>query len=227
MKDVLKGEQRKEEKRRLILRSAVSIFSAQSYHATTVKEITDGAGISVGTYYLYFKNKEDLLEQLYDYMVDYMDRVDELAVNENTNNAARKFARAITANLWVFEAFSQLTWIMMVEAVGLNPRFEQKRLETNERRRSKVESILAMLNELGVTDVLDTRIASIAYIGTFQVVYHWLMGDRSSRLTDCSYPLTVYNLQALNIDFDHNSLKSYIEEMLMVLDAEGSKIAEF
>lgn len=227
MKDSLKSEQRKEERRRLIFRTAVSIFSEKGYHAASVKEITDAAGISVGTYYLYFKNKEDLFEQLYDYMIDCLDRTDDLAVNENTNNAARKFARAITANLWAFQELSQLTWIMMVEAVGLNQRFEQKRRESNEKRRGKVESILDMLNGIGVTDILDTKIASIAYIGTFQVVYYWLVGDRATKLTDCAYPLAVYNLQALNIGFDHLSLKEYIAEMLSVLEEKASSIAEF
>lgn len=41
----------------LIIDTAVIVFYKQGYHSTTIKDITNTAGIGAGTFYLYFKNK--------------------------------------------------------------------------------------------------------------------------------------------------------------------------
>lgn len=47
-------------KKENILKAAEKIISQKGYFATTVEEITKKAGIGKGTFYIYFKNKEDL-----------------------------------------------------------------------------------------------------------------------------------------------------------------------
>lgn len=53
-----------EERRDEILTAAYALFGEQGYDQTTVQEITDKVGVAKGTFYLYFKSKEDLLNQL-------------------------------------------------------------------------------------------------------------------------------------------------------------------
>jgi len=55
------------DKRTRILRSAARLFSRQGYNETSMKDIADDAGIAVGTIYLYYRNKEDLLIGIYQY----------------------------------------------------------------------------------------------------------------------------------------------------------------
>ena len=49
-----------EDKRKLILKVAEKLISKKGYSKTTIDEITKKAGIGKGTFYLYFKNKNDL-----------------------------------------------------------------------------------------------------------------------------------------------------------------------
>ena len=44
-----------------ILEAAARVFAQKGYHAATTKEIASEAGVSEGTIYNYFQNKEDLL----------------------------------------------------------------------------------------------------------------------------------------------------------------------
>ena len=53
--------ERKEQKRRLIMKAALKIFSRKGYSPTALDEIAQEAGIAKGTLYLYFKDKEDLI----------------------------------------------------------------------------------------------------------------------------------------------------------------------
>ncbi|HTP57481.1 MAG TPA: TetR/AcrR family transcriptional regulator [Spirochaetia bacterium] len=52
------------ETRRQILRAATGLFSAQGYGAVTMREIAGRAGCSHTAIYLYFKDKESLLEAI-------------------------------------------------------------------------------------------------------------------------------------------------------------------
>jgi len=54
-------EEMREEKKALIMNTALEHFSNVGYHATTITHIARHAGISKGLMYNYFKSKEDLL----------------------------------------------------------------------------------------------------------------------------------------------------------------------
>ena len=56
-----KFEEMREEKKTLIMNTALEHFSNVGYHATTITHIARHAGISKGLMYNYFKSKEDLL----------------------------------------------------------------------------------------------------------------------------------------------------------------------
>lgn len=49
------------DKRQAILAAARELFASQGYEETTIAEIARAAGMAVGTVYLYFQNKHDIL----------------------------------------------------------------------------------------------------------------------------------------------------------------------
>lgn len=48
-----------------ILTAAIKIFAERGFHQSTVAQIARQAGVADGTIYLYFKNKDDILEHFY------------------------------------------------------------------------------------------------------------------------------------------------------------------
>lgn len=52
-----------------ILKAGFDLFSAQSFHATTMEQIANRAGIARTTLYDYFKSKEEILFYLFDEIV--------------------------------------------------------------------------------------------------------------------------------------------------------------
>ncbi|MCR4748286.1 MAG: TetR/AcrR family transcriptional regulator [Lachnospiraceae bacterium] len=61
-----KGERRKEE----LLDIAYRMFISKGYENTSVDEIIEKAGIAKGTYYYYFKSKEQMLEEVIGMMIE-------------------------------------------------------------------------------------------------------------------------------------------------------------
>jgi AcrR family transcriptional regulator len=49
------------DKKQIIINAAIKCFAQKGFHATSIQEIVDTAGIAKGSVYSYFKSKEDLL----------------------------------------------------------------------------------------------------------------------------------------------------------------------
>lgn len=59
-------EQNKATNRQAILDAAREVFAARGYGATTVRDIIRGTGLASGTFYNYFRSKEEVFEALMD-----------------------------------------------------------------------------------------------------------------------------------------------------------------
>jgi AcrR family transcriptional regulator len=55
-------------RRKQIIDGAIKVFSAKGFHAATVREIADAAGLTMGSLYNYINTKEDIVYFVYDYI---------------------------------------------------------------------------------------------------------------------------------------------------------------
>lgn len=78
------------ERKRDIMDMAASLFMSRGYEETSINLIVGQLGIAKGTFYHYFKSKEDILEAiLEDYLSAYADRIS-VAVSQGSMNAYEK-----------------------------------------------------------------------------------------------------------------------------------------
>jgi len=52
--------------RQMLLESALELFGAKGFHATSVQEIVKAAGLTKGAFYHHFASKEDVLRLIHD-----------------------------------------------------------------------------------------------------------------------------------------------------------------
>jgi AcrR family transcriptional regulator len=55
-----KTRRKKDAKRAAMMQAALRVFAEKGYHAATIRDIVDAAGVAVGTFYFYFPDKETL-----------------------------------------------------------------------------------------------------------------------------------------------------------------------
>lgn len=56
----------REMRKQAIVNAAIHLFAGKGYHRTNVRDITHAAGISTGTFYLYYPNKRELFIEVVD-----------------------------------------------------------------------------------------------------------------------------------------------------------------
>ncbi|WP_223646764.1 TetR/AcrR family transcriptional regulator [Corallococcus sp. EGB] len=57
---------RESERRRTILRAAIDVFARKGYHGCRIADVAKEAGVAYGLVYHYFKNKDELLETVFE-----------------------------------------------------------------------------------------------------------------------------------------------------------------
>ncbi len=60
------GGTREGERRRTILRAAINVFASKGYHGCRIADVAKEAGVAYGLVYHYFKNKDELLETVFE-----------------------------------------------------------------------------------------------------------------------------------------------------------------
>ncbi|WHY01146.1 TetR/AcrR family transcriptional regulator [Neobacillus sp. DY30] len=69
-------------KKQLIMEKAIELFAEQGFEATSVQQITEHCGISKGAFYLSFKSKDELINEIIDhFMIQFTTEIDYLVRN--------------------------------------------------------------------------------------------------------------------------------------------------
>jgi TetR/AcrR family fatty acid metabolism transcriptional regulator len=85
-----------------ILEAAVVVFAERGFFQSTVSQIAKQAGVADGTIYLYFKNKDDILVQFYEYKTSQAFKRFREAVNQATS-AEQKLRSLVYTHLEEFQ----------------------------------------------------------------------------------------------------------------------------
>ncbi len=105
----------KTEKYRRILEAAIKVFAEQGFFHSTISQVAKEAGVADGTIYLYFKNKDDILIQFYNYKTrNIFNRFRETV--KEAENPSEKFRNLIRCHLREFQRDHNMAVVYMAEA---------------------------------------------------------------------------------------------------------------
>jgi len=97
-------EEIRENKRAQIISAAIECFSTKGYHAVSISELAEFAGISKGLMYNYFKGKDELLrcvfQEIMDTMMNMFDPVKKgLMEKDDLRKYLERFFKHLKSNL--------------------------------------------------------------------------------------------------------------------------------
>ncbi len=168
--------------RERIIQAAIEVFAERGYNGTTVDDIVAAAGSSKGAFYFYFPNKEGLFLAIVEDFATSLASAIAGAVSQ-ASGAMAKVEAAIEAGARAFGRDRALSKIMLVEAVGLNPAFENKRREIYARFAALIQSYLDRAVAEKDIPAIDTEVMAYAWLGAInEVVVHWLESGRPKEL---------------------------------------------
>lgn len=173
------------DKRRRILDAAVSVFAQHGFYNAKVSQIAKEAGVADGTIYLYFKNKEDILIQVFIDAMDEILRRQEEAIGQVSDpiDRLRTFIRVHFASVAESRA--------MAEVITVELRQSSKFMRNTDMKPfGRYLSMIARIVDDGVrTGVFargsDPRLIARAVFGAVdELALEWAMSDRNASLDE-------------------------------------------
>ncbi|MCM3760972.1 TetR/AcrR family transcriptional regulator [Alkalihalobacillus oceani] len=160
----------KEEKRELILQSALRNFAEEGFDRATMQNIAKSAGVGKGTTYEYFPSKEALFCEVL--LKGISNMVDELtAVLQQPGGVHQKVERLFQKNLEIFRTKSDLQAIMLNNLGKIPADLHRRLMEKQRELLGTMEQIFAEAIQADEVSDVPPRIAAAAVLNGLKVIY--------------------------------------------------------
>jgi AcrR family transcriptional regulator len=178
------GRMNPEERKNQILEIAKKVFAERGYYKTNIEMICNQAGVSRGTIYRYFKNKEEIfaviLEERFKGALRGMVQEYESRefVFKNREEIVADYVRSIEESLAFTVADRDFARIALEVSTGVSKRFTQMRQDYERKFLAQVQKILDQWKRNDfVRDDLDTELAAIRLIGAMEKIARMFLFD--------------------------------------------------
>ncbi len=172
---------RKVERRQKILHHARDVFARRGYHEAKIDEIVAAAGIARGTFYLYFKDKRAVFEEIVDRAFTQIGmaivRVDPKDPGRSVADQVQENIRRIVRTLLEDRP---TTKILLTDAVGVDPAFDRKLHSFYEVVENLLVESLREGQELGIVAPGDTRLFAHLMLGALKEILYQVVRRKAA-----------------------------------------------
>ncbi|WLR50809.1 TetR/AcrR family transcriptional regulator [Bacillus tianshenii] len=126
--------QQRIELRRIYARKLLNVISSQGFHSLKIQEMARIMNVSKATLYNYFSSKEDIIQEVANHYLDYIQEIDQMVLNDDlsfTYRFQKLFQQGVLSTIYASEAFLN----------DLKASFPQQYEEMMVARKKRLESI--------------------------------------------------------------------------------------
>lgn len=145
-----------------IVQAAILLFEKRGYERTTSNDIAAEAGVSVGSFYVYFTDKRQLLLGIFDRLADelYKNIFDGLKAEHLFDAELRPRIRQAVANTILDKQRHSGLHRVISELVLKDAEFAERRKAVMDRSVAKLQELISLASKAGLTWDIDAEAAS-------------------------------------------------------------------
>jgi AcrR family transcriptional regulator len=190
---------RREERRAHILDCALGVFAHKGYHSSSVSDIIKKAGVARGTFYLYFKSKRAVFDELLDDLFALLhSKVKRIDPSRGPAGVVAQMESNIDAVMGCLIDNRPMLRLLMAGVVGLDSSFDKKLTEFYDRLVELTQRSLVQGHDMKVVRSVNAKIVSLCIIGTIkEVLYQIAMGRKMPKREVLVKEILDYGLRGL------------------------------
>ncbi len=209
----------KKDKKSILMKNGGILISHRGYYATRVEDITKESGVAKGTFYIYFKSKEEMFitilnEKLKEYL-ETSDRLIKKKVNLKWKiyNLTLDFLKLITENIGIFKTSMEISCI---EGNATGEKIRNIMIESNKKI---IENICLYLYEGLITREINEKyknsVKELALIyDTIRTEYFF------KKLMNISFEKQVKKVEYTSFNSKFDGINAAINEINIEKEAE-------
>ena len=191
------------EKRKRILDSAIKVFAKTGYSDARIQDVTEEAGVSHGTVYIYFKNKDALFMSIFQEILGELIQYISSEIQKE-KNAEDKIRRIISMQLDIIEENPDLTKLILIEFPRSGNFLNDSNTNVLSRYIDLISDVLKQGIDEGIFSIeMRTEVtATMIYAGIQGIATRWILDGMG------------YSLKAMEksiADILLNGLKSFVK----------------
>ena len=167
----------REERRKIVVRCAKSVFSQKGYYQASISDIIKRAGIARGTFYLYFQSKRDVFNSILDELIRELEKVIKQINLDPSAPAPEQLKSILRSVIMLALEDRDMTQIVLSRAGGLDSEFDGKLREFYEKVLRTIESSLQDGIELGLVRECNTKVIACCVLGCMKEVVNHILSD--------------------------------------------------
>jgi len=162
-----------------VLRHAKRIFARKGYHRANITDIITRAGIARGTFYLYFRNKRELFEELLAQALGELnERIRRIQMAPGEPSPLDQLRANLHRVVEFVLAERDLTAIMLNHAMGLDRVLDARIGEFYDEIANKIQRSLDLGMQMHLVRECDTRTAAYCILGVVKEIVGQVSRDR-------------------------------------------------
>lgn len=162
-------------KRDAILDATLHLLSKKGFHGFSIRDVAKESGVATGTVYLYFADRDDLIKQLYDQIVDKVVEYfsgsieDSMTIEQKFNQLSHQF--------WLLFAQQPEILLSKTQFDHLPPDILRSHFQQAKSRTSSLSDFFAQGTKSGKLKKLPEEILfSLAFEPLFEIARKRLLG---------------------------------------------------
>ncbi|RME90833.1 MAG: TetR/AcrR family transcriptional regulator [Candidatus Hydrogenedentota bacterium] len=176
-----KREQSKEEKRKKILQAARKVFIEKGYHSTSISDIIRQTDLARGTFYLYFRDKQEIFDELVNELFQAITRhVNMLDLDKLESEQDLYHNLEITVQ-HLFDTLMkhrEIAHIVLSTPFGTDSDFDKK-IEAHHEMLFQVATVIfRKAVEKGILNADPVLLSHLVLGGMKEIVFQWIVKGR-------------------------------------------------
>jgi len=185
--------------RRSLKEAALELFVERGYAATRIRDITERAGVSVGSFYLHFRDKKELFMEAVDELVEELSNaVREAAAGEDRKDLVAGAGKVVSHYLVNYGRYSGLLNQLRGMMTERDPEVREKYAQLHSRLAEPLARALERAMEGGIIRKTDPVLLAKALMGMVEFIAFYLAmeGNQSpGEVVDFLFDLLLQGLE--------------------------------
>jgi TetR/AcrR family transcriptional regulator, mexJK operon transcriptional repressor len=156
-----------EQKREKILQQAIILFAEQGYESTTIAKVAKASGVSFGSVFTYFENKDQLFYYAVTEPLDKVFRVGLLDFDPEAEDLLSEIKRMIDKHIRIF--IEMRTYLqLVVQVIGQHTKFPEPFKVLDEFSLEFIQKLIQIITNgqrKGVLEESNADLTATAYLG--------------------------------------------------------------
>jgi AcrR family transcriptional regulator len=173
---VARAQRQREQRRAAVLGVARHIFADKGYHATSIDDIIEAAGIARGTFYLYFESKRAIFDELLDELFTTLQaQVRRIEVGPNALPPVEQMNATVDRVMNTLAENREMPRILLREAVGIDDEFDAKLGQFYGRIEALITSAVQTGQQMKLVRPCDASVVARCILGSAKELVHWAL----------------------------------------------------